>query len=195
MRIVLASKSPRRREILDNIGVEFDIVESNADEVFDPCMGPCDIVKHLALIKAQSAAQDIKYDALVIGADTIVYADSIVMGKPENEEQSFEMLKKLSGKWHNVYSGICVKDTSSGTYYDDYDVTAVKIKHLSDEDIHRYINTKEPLDKAGSYAIQGIGSLIVERIDGCYFNVVGLPVFKLSCIMEKFWVNLLALRG
>jgi septum formation protein len=195
MRMVLASKSPRRREILENIGVEFDIVESNVDEAFDPCMSPCDIVKYLAYKKAQSAAKDIKYDALVIGADTIVVSGSDIMGKPENEEQAFDMLKKLSGKWHNVYSGISVIETGSGMYFADYEVTAVKIRQLSDEDIHRYINTKEPFDKAGSYAIHGIGSLIVERMDGCYFNVVGLPVFKLSNILGRFGVNLLALRG
>lgn len=195
MRIVLASKSPRRREILENIGVEFDIVESNVDETIDSNMSPGDIVKSLALRKAESVAKEINYEALVIGADTIVVLNSTVMGKPQDEVHSFEMLKRLSGSWHDVYSGVCIIDTVSGKRAVGYESTAVKIKQLSDEDIKRYINTKEPLDKAGSYAIQGIGSLLVERINGCYFNVVGLPVSKLSSLLEDFGVNLLALRG
>lgn len=194
MKIVLASKSPRRREILSNIGMKFDIMECDVDEtICGTSMKPEDVVKSLALRKAEYAAKKIDCDAYIIGADTIVVLDSKIMGKPKDKENAAKMLRCLSGRWHNVYSGICVMNSRSGEYYTDFESTAVKIKELSDSEIHRYVESGEPMDKAGSYAIQGIGGLIVERIDGCYFNVVGLPVFKLSRLMEKFNINLLEL--
>lgn len=192
MRIVLASKSPRRSEILGNIGVSFEVHESNFIEDFDISMSHSDIVKYLSYKKAESVAKAICGDALVIGADTIVVLDSTIMGKPSSKEQAFDMLKSLSGKWHKVYTGLCVINTLTWENIQDFEVTDVKIKELSDEEIRYYIGTGEPMDKAGSYAIQGVGSLIVERIQGCYFNVVGLPVFKLSYMLEMFGVKLLS---
>lgn len=193
-KIVLASKSPRRREILHNIGVPFDTAEFDVNEaICDTSMEPGDIVKSLALKKARYAAEKLDCDAYVIGADTIVVLDSQIMGKPQDRENAVQMLRSLSGRWHNVYSGICVMDSCSGEYYADFESTSVKIKKLSDSEIYSYVQSGEPMDKAGSYAIQGLGGLIVERIDGCYFNVVGLPVFKLSKLMEKFNINLLEL--
>lgn len=195
MKIILASKSPRRSEILKNIGIDFEVIESNYDEIFDINMTPDEIVTHLAYKKAESVSKTIKDEAYVIGADTIVVLDSRIMGKPHDIEESFEMLKSLSGKWHRVYSGICVIKTISSQYFSGFEATDVKIKELSDKEIHGYINTGESLDKAGSYAIQGVGSLLVEKINGCYFNIVGLPVFKLFSLLEKFGINLLELRG
>lgn len=195
MRIVLASKSPRRREILENIGLKFDVVESGADEEIVPSNSPDEIVKQLAYRKAEKVSQGLKDKALVIGADTIVVLGSKIMGKPKDDDQAFKMLTSLSGVWHNVYTGICVIDTSSGNCMTDYEVTAVRIRKLSSEDIKTYIESGEPMDKAGSYAIQGVGSLLVERIDGCYYNVVGLPVFRLSNMLDNFGVHLLSPRG
>lgn len=195
MRIVLASKSPRRSEIFKNIGINFEVIESNFVETFDAGMNPEEVVKYLAYKKAENVAKTIDDEALVIGADTIVVLDSTIMGKPLSVENSLYMLKELSGKWHKVYSGICVMSTSSKQYFSDFEVTDVKIKKLSDENIEDYIKTGEPMDKAGAYAIQGIGSLIVEKINGCYFNVVGLPIYKLSSLFERFGINLLKVRG
>lgn len=195
MRIVLASKSPRRKEILNNIGLKFEVVESNFDETIDPSQMPEDTVKYLAYKKAEDVAHAVRDNALIIGADTVVVHNSIIMGKPGKYQDSFDMLKKLSGSWHNVYTGICVLNPASGQHVIDYENTRVRIKQLTDEEILDYINTGEPADKAGSYAIQGIGSLIVERIEGCYFNVVGLPIYKLSKLMREFGVNLLQSRG
>jgi septum formation protein len=195
MRIVLASKSPRRSEILNNIGVKFEVVESNYDEAVNKTLDPGGYVKYLAYKKAESVAKSIAENAIVIGADTVVVVDSKILGKPKNIQDAFNMLKDLSGRWHKVYSGVCVIDAITEKFVSDYEVTSVKIKELSDEEITGYIKTGEPLDKAGSYAIQGIGSLIVEGIEGCYFNVVGLPVYKLSGILKQFGVNLLKLRN
>lgn len=195
MQIILASKSPRRSEILRNLRLSFEVCESNFNEKYDDTMSPFEVVKYLSYQKAKNVAQNISAGALVIGADTVVECENIIMGKPKNTEESFDMLKKLSGKWHRVLTGLCVIEVISGKVVQDVEVTEVKIKELSDDEIWSYINSGEPCDKAGSYAIQGIGSLIVEKINGCYFNVVGLPVFRLSVLLESFGINLLKLRG
>jgi septum formation protein len=191
LKIVLASKSPRRSEILNNIGLRFDVHESNFLEQYDNTMSPDDIVKYLSYGKAKTVAENVPEDALIIGADTIVVLDTQIMGKPEDKEGSYHMLKALSGKWHKVYTGLCVMNSSSSQYFQDVEITDVKLRELTDEEIWYYIRTGEPAGKAGSYAIQGIGSLIVERINGCYFNVVGLSVFKLSNLLSKFGIDLL----
>lgn len=191
MKIILGSKSPRRSEILNNIGVKFEIMESNFPEQYDKAMSPVDIVKYLSYGKAKAVAENLHEDAVIIGADTVVVLDSEILGKPEDAEHSYYMLKTLSGKWHKVYTGLCVFDSSSKVYSQDVEITEVKLKELTDEEIWSYIRTGEPAGKAGSYAIQGIGSLIVERINGCYFNVVGLPVFKLSVLLSRSGINLL----
>lgn len=191
MRIVLASKSPRRSEILNNIGLSFDVVESRFDEAYDASLKPEEVVKYLSYKKANEVANRIKDDALVIGADTVVVLDNIIMGKPADKKEAFNMLRSLSNRQHHVYTGISIIRVPSHECISDFEVTGVKIKDLSDEEIENYIKTGEPMDKAGSYAVQGIGSLIVEKIDGCYFNVVGLPVYKLSCMLKKFGLNLL----
>lgn len=195
MRLILASKSPRRSEILKNIGAVFDVCESNFNESYDSSMSPHDIVRHLSYCKAKSVSDCITDDALIIGADTIVVCDNIIMGKPVKSEDSFNMLRILSGRWHKVYTGLCVIEKPSGLNACDVEVTDVKIKQLSDKEIWDYINTGEPEDKAGSYAIQGLGCLIVEKINGCYYNIVGLPIFKLSTILSKFGVDFFNLRS
>ena len=195
MRIILASKSPRRKSILENIGIQFDVIESNFDEKIEEIKTPEDTVKYLSYKKAESVAQNLKKSekagTLVIGADTVVVLDSEILGKPKSYDDAFGMLRRLSGKWHSVYTGICVYNVYNSKYAVDFETTRVKIKSLTPDEINRYIERERPYDKAGSYAIQGYGSLIVEKINGCYFNVVGLPVFKLSNLLMEFGVKLL----
>lgn len=185
--IVLASGSPRRLELLKQIGLEFSVCPANINETVDKHLEAQDVVKKLSMDKALKVAESLTGDFIVIGSDTVVWCDKI-LGKPKSKEQAFDMLSKLSGRWHKVYTGICVVD-SEGKKTVDYEVTDVKIKKLGINEINGYINTKEPMDKAGGYGIQGLGALLVERIEGCYFNVVGLPLAKLAKILGKYGVN------
>ncbi|MFA7637190.1 MAG: Maf family protein [Monoglobales bacterium] len=189
--IILASASPRRKEILQNLGVKFRIVTSDAEEITDDGLPPNLIVQQLAMLKGTDVAKKVK-NVLVISADTIVWDDGEVLGKPENIENAKEMLKKLSGKTHEVYTGVCVTDSKSGKSISDFEVTKVKFRNLSKEEIDRYVNTYEPMDKAGAYGIQGKGCLLVESIKGDYLNVVGLPAVKLAKILkEEFNFNIM----
>jgi len=189
MKIILASNSPRRKELLSQIGVIFEAIPSRFEENMVR-MSPAEMVEHFAYMKAKDVAERVQENALIIGSDTIVYLDRI-MGKPENEEDAFNMLRELSGRYHLVISGICIINTATGESLRSHETTKVKMKNLSREEILAYINTHEPLDKAGAYAIQGMGSLFVERIEGDYFNVVGLPLFRLARMLEHFGVKLI----
>jgi septum formation protein len=189
MRIVLASNSPRRRELLSQVGVIFDVIPSKFEEQMIELL-PSEMVEHFAYMKAKDVASTIKGDALVIGSDTIVYLEGI-MGKPKNREEAFEMLLKLAGREHQVFSGLSIINTATGESVTEHESTRVKMKALSSAEITAYIDTGEPLDKAGAYAIQGTGSLFVERIEGDYFNVVGLPLFRLGRMLKHFGVELI----
>jgi len=189
MRIILASNSPRRRELLSQIGVKFEIIPSKFEEDISG-LSPAVMVEHFACMKAKDVASSLKEEALVIGSDTIVYLDAI-MGKPKNREDAFDMLTRLSGKEHTVLSGISVINTGTGEHLSGFETTHVRMKKLSSREIDAYIATGEPLDKAGAYAIQGIGSLFVEKIEGDYFNVVGLPLFRLGKMLKHFGVELI----
>lgn len=189
MRIILASNSPRRKELLMQLGIKFEIIPSNFEEqVFD--LIPSKLVEHFAYMKAKNVAQSIHGDALVIGSDTIVYLDKI-MGKPKHREDAFDMLGKLSGRQHYVLSGLSVINTATGESLTGHECTTVKMKELSSAEIAEYINTGEPMDKAGAYAIQGIGSLFIEGIEGDYFNVVGLPLFRLGKMLDHFGMKII----
>lgn len=189
MRIILASNSPRRREILSQLGIQFEVIPSKFEENASN-MNPEDMVMYLAEEKAMSVAKNIKEEAFIIGADTIVYQKE-VMGKPKDNEDAARMLKNLSGVFHTVITGISVVHTPSLKKVTDYEKTLVKFKNISDDEIQAYVKSGEPMDKAGAYAIQGIGSLLVEKIEGCYFNVVGLPVYRLSKILDSFEYKIL----
>ena len=190
MRIILASKSPRRREILENTKVRFSIKESQIDETIKLNESPKDTVKRLAYEKAYDVAQKNK-DKLVIGADTIVALDNEVLGKPKDKEEAYQMIKKLSNKTHKVITGISLINISHGMVVNDYVVSLVTFKDLSEDSIKDYINTNESLDKAGAYGIQGYGALLVDNIQGDYFNIVGLPISKLSDLLkDHFDINL-----
>lgn len=189
MKFVLASNSPRRKELLAQVGVDFVVLPSKFEEkTLD--MAPCEMVKHFAYMKALDVASGVFEESLIIGSDTIVYLDT-VMGKPRDRQEAFEMLKALSGRTHEVMSGISVIHSKTGKSVTEYECTRVRIKPLQDREIMSYIESGEPMDKAGAYAIQGLGSLFVEGIEGDYFNVVGLPLFRLSRIFERFGVSLL----
>jgi len=189
MRIILASNSPRRREILSQLGIDYEVIPSDYDEREEES-DPYKMVMLFAHNKARDVAKDIKEKALIIGADTIVYKDKI-MGKPKDKDDAIAMLTELSASTHSVITGISVIKTPEMITITDYEETLVKFKKLSQDEIEAYVNSGEPIDKAGAYAIQGLGSLLVERIEGCYFNVVGLPVYKLSLMLEKFGYKLL----
>jgi septum formation protein len=189
-RFILASSSPRRIELLRALNMDFDIIPSNYEEniIQKP---PHELVCEFARSKAMDVAKNLSMDKVIISADTIVYKDDEILGKPKSRVEAYKMLKKLSGSSHSVITGICVIDKKSGKIFEDYEETVVFFKVLTDIEINDYINSGEPMDKAGAYGIQGLGGIFVEKIEGCYFNVVGLPVFKLNKLLGKMGVNLL----
>ena len=195
-RIILGSASPRRRELLEQIGISFEVRVSDKEEVYHSLI-PEEIVKELALSKAENVADDLRVeqeqvkqisfdkknnvllDTIVIGADTIVVSDGSILGKPKDEADAVRMIRSLQGRSHKVYTGVAILD------YDDEGKrksvvhaveTEVFVNPMSDEEIREYAATGEPLDKAGAYGIQGQFAAYIERIDGDYYNVVGLPV-------------------
>jgi len=185
-KIVLASASPRRREKLENIGLSFDIAICDADEnIVDKSIPVNLYVQEVALLKASEAAKLDVGDCLIISADTVVYCDGEILGKPKNDEDAVRMLKMLSGKSHSVFTGICVTRKRDMFSVCASVETEVVFKELSDEIITAYVKSGEPKDKAGAYGIQGKGSILVEKIIGDYYNVVGLPVSKLCDILKK----------
>ncbi len=190
MNIILASGSPRRKEILENTNLKFSVITSDIDERIFENEEPIQLVLRLAFEKCMSVAQNNTSD-LVIGADTIVVLDNEILGKPKNEEEAFKTLSKLSNREHQVITGMSIVNLENEKKLVDYAISNVKFKKLTDQDIKDYISTKECLDKAGSYGIQGYGALLVEEIKGDYFNIVGLPISKLSDILKiNFNINL-----
>lgn len=187
---ILASSSPRRIEILKALKLDFDIIPSNYEEVITQ-MAPQKLVCEFSRCKAEEVSLRVPNDRIIIAADTIVCKDDEILGKPKTRCEAFEMLKKLSGSEHKVITGICIINKRSNTVLQDYEETIVHFKELSDQEINDYIDCGESLDKAGAYGIQGFGSIFVKKIDGCYFNVVGLPIFKLNVLLGKMGVNLL----
>ena len=190
MRIILASNSPRRKELLGQIGLtDFKVSAPNVDESVEDGLSPAEIVEELSLRKARAAAKRAGPDDVIIAADTVVAVDGQVLGKPRSEAGAFEMLRKLSGREHQVYTGVTVMQ--GGRAVTEHEETVVTFRALSDEEIWGYIATEEPMDKAGAYGIQGIGALLVSGIRGDYSNVVGLPVFRLGRMLAGFGVKLL----
>ena len=190
MKIILASASPRRKEILENTSVKFDVMASSIKELTIDGESPCQMVMRLAFEKGMDIASRQKND-LIISADTIVVIDNTVLGKPKNEIEARKMITSLSGRTHQVITGISLINLDNNKKIIDYVISNVKFKNLSEEDINDYIRTKESLDKAGAYGIQGYGALLVDEIQGDYFNIVGLPISRLSDLLKKhFNINL-----
>ena len=179
-RIILASASPRRRELLEKAGVVFEVMPGNGEERIT-CKKPEDIVKELSLGKALSAAGDMEEDTVILGADTIVVYEDRILGKPKDEADAVKTLMQLQGNTHRVYTGVTVLIRRSGQWepYTFAECTEVTFYPVSEEEIHSYVKSGEPMDKAGSYGIQGPFGIYVKSICGDYSNVVGLPVARL----------------
>ena len=171
-KIILASASPRRKELLTTAGVEFEVLVSEADETIPEGTAPRDAAMMTAEKKALAVAEN--RDGIVIGADTIVVIDDKILGKPKDEADAFGMLRLLSGREHEVITGVCITDGEKTEKFAQ--VSKVRFYDLTDDEITAYVATKEPMDKAGAYGIQGKGCVLVESIEGDYFNIVGLPV-------------------
>lgn len=187
--VILASASPRRRELLSLILNTFRVVPSEFDESLVPSdLRPAEQVQYSAIMKARDVAAKHR-ESLIIGADTIVVIDSDILGKPADAADAMRMLKCLGGRTHEVYTGVAV--IYGGKEIAGVECTQVKFRALSDDIISRYVATGEPMDKAGAYAIQGKGSVLICGICGCYPNVVGLPIYRLSKMLEEFGVEVL----
>ena len=189
MKIVLASGSPRRKEILENMNLKFDIIKSEIEETIVENESPEELVKRLSYEKAHDIASK-NLDSIVIGADTIVVLNNNVLGKPKDEDEAFNMLKQMSGKEHDVITGISILCLGLKKEINDYCASKVKFKNLSDEEIYSYIRTGECLDKAGAYGIQGKGAFFVEKIEGDFFSVMGFPLGKFVRFLNKTGFNL-----
>jgi len=188
--IILASASPRRKELLERIGLKFQVDPSDFPENLRQDLPPEGLVKFISIGKASAVA--VRYpDAVIIAADTIGVLQNRVIGKPHTGEQAVEMLHTLSGKTHRVITGLTVLDTGSGRMLTRTVETKVHIKELTPQEIASYVKTGEPLDKAGAYAIQGLGALIVEKITGDYYNVMGLPLKTLADCLKELGIELL----
>ena len=191
MDIILASASPRRAELLKNITSNFEIMVSDFEESDILFTGNCgDYVMTLAKGKAMGICNSVKKTSIIIGCDTIVYLKGKVLGKPKDNYEAFQMLSDLSDNTHEVYTGIALINTETQEISTEYVCTQVKFSKLSKIEINNYIETGEPVGKAGAYAIQGAASLFVKEIKGCYYSVVGLPVNKLYFMLREMGVNL-----
>lgn len=186
MRLILASASPRRKELLKNAGYEYEVCPADIDETMPEGVEPETACEILSRKKAQAVLEE-NPDAVVLGSDTIVVLGNTILGKPENEEDAKAMLRALSGRVHQVYTGLCVcskEKTLSLVSRAD-----VRFYNLSDAVIDAYIATKEPMDKAGAYGIQGVGSMLVRSIEGDYFTIVGLPMAKAARMLGEFGIK------
>ncbi len=184
MKFVLASGSPRRRDILKGAGYDFEILTADLDETLPQGIRPEEAVLCLAQLKGDAVSK--KTDLTVVSADTVVALDGRILGKPGNMSDAFDMLSALSGKTHSVFTGVCIQNADKKVKF--YEQTLVEFYSLSEKEIYDYILTKEPMDKAGAYGIQGLGALLVKRINGDYLNVVGLPLARLSRELKKFGI-------
>lgn len=182
--IILASKSPRRRYLLKQAGLSFTVIPSSIDETAVPISPPETYVKALSQAKAENVAKK-HPEKWVVGADTIVLKDGAILGKPGSKAEARAMLKKLSGQTHEVLTGYSICCLAKNFKFSDTIKTEVLFKTLTDQEIEWYIHTKEPFDKAGAYAIQGLGTFLVKRINGSYTNVVGLPVCEVIELLIK----------
>ncbi len=202
VKIVLASASPRRRELLGGLGLAFEVVPSEAPEPGSDSVNPAEAPAHaltLARGKAEDVASRLKGAAttsdgrvLVVAADTLVVLPDRVLGKPSSDDEAAAMLEALSGREHRVVTAVVVTEPATGQAHGATEETRVFFRPLDAKSIRAYVATGEPADKAGAYAVQGVGSLLVERIEGDYFNVVGLPLGCLARLFERFGVDLLA---
>ncbi|WP_423805279.1 Maf family protein [Paenibacillus illinoisensis] len=192
--IILASTSPRRKDLIASLQLAFKVIPSHADEDTPPEWTPEQTVQELAMRKAMAVYRGLEgqeQDAIIVGSDTVVVLDGDILGKPVDQQDAERMLARLQGRTHRVFTGVACIDAGNGQSLVHYRQTEVTMKELSEATIRAYVQTGEPMDKAGSYAIQGIGASLVDRIEGCYFNVVGLPLSLLSDMLDGFGVHVL----
>ena len=184
--IILASQSPRRRELMGQIGLKFKVVSPNVDEHVEGNPSPAQLVEELSLRKARAVERQGEEESLIIAADTVVALEGTVLGKPKTERDAFSMLSALSGNRHYVYTGLTV--IQGGRAVTQHEVTTVTFRELEPDEIGSYIATGEPMDKAGAYGIQGRCAIYIEKIQGDYNNVVGLPVARIYQEMKKLGI-------
>ncbi len=189
-KIILASGSPRRKEILKITGLDFTVRISEYEEEHNLSLKPRKLARFLSRKKAQAVAHEYN-DAIIIAADTFIVFKDRLLGKPHTEKEAEKMLKILNGKMHSVITGFTIMDTGSTEILSKSVETKIYFKKLSGEEISAYVRSKEPLDKAGAYAIQGLGALFIKKIDGDFFNVMGLPLYALTENLKKFGINVL----
>ncbi|HAG92159.1 MAG TPA: septum formation protein Maf [Bdellovibrionales bacterium] len=192
MKIVLASQSPRRRELLTQAGFEFRVQSVKVSEIIEQNLNPARVASHLATQKAEACFEAYNYKNLqgflILGADTVVAVGDQILGKPETKEEAVHFLDLLSGRSHQVITGFCLIESGSGQKHVHWDETLVQFKKLSQEEIQSYVNSDEPYDKAGGYGIQGTAQNFVTGIQGSWTNVVGLPMEKMEeVIREEAW--------
>ena len=190
MAMILASQSPRRRELLGQMGFSFTVRPARGEELPHPELTPAQLVEELARQKALEVSAEAEADDVVVAADTVVAVDGTVLGKPRDRVHASEMLSALSGREHTVYTGVAVK--RGETLLVEHEATQVRFRPLTEREIDLYIQTGEPMDKAGSYGIQGYGALLVEGIRGDYFTVVGLPICRLGRMLAQVGEDALA---
>ncbi|MFH1802279.1 MAG: nucleoside triphosphate pyrophosphatase [archaeon] len=188
-KLILASTSPRRHALAKEMGLEFRVVPSKYEEDMTQKMSAKNLAKTLAHGKAQEVANRIK-NGIVIGVDTFVVFRGKLLGKPKNKKEAVKMLLSFSDKWQEVYSGVAIIDCKKNKTILDYEVTKVKFRKVNPKEVKIYVDTGEPLDKAGAYGIQGLSSIFIEKVDGCYFNVVGFPVMNIYKNLTKLGVNI-----
>jgi septum formation protein len=188
--LILASSSPRRAELLKQIGLNYQIMVCDVDETLLPGMSPPELVEFLAERKAAAVARNL-HEGIVLGADTVVVWQGQVLGKPLNEEDAFSMLVKLQGSTHDVYTGVALIDVHSGKIMVGHEKTRVFFRNIEEDEIRRYVASGEPLDKAGAYGAQGLAAIYINKLEGCYTNVVGLPLARLSVMLKAIGYNVL----
>ncbi|WP_138496241.1 Maf family protein [Paenibacillus pinistramenti] len=191
--IILASTSPRRQELIAVLGIPFTVIPSHADETLSQEWTPAEAVSELARRKAQQVYQSLEQRprAVIVGSDTVVVRDGVILGKPDNEEHARQMIFSLQGRQHEVYTGVACLDAETGLTVVDCKMTKVTMKPMSESQVAAYVRSGESLDKAGAYGIQGLGAALVTGIEGDYFNVVGLPLSLLADMLGGFGVHVL----
>lgn len=187
-KIILASTSPRRKELLKQIGLNFEAIPSGYEEDMTLKLSPSNLAKILAYGKAKEVADKLK-EGIVIGVDTFLVFGNKRLGKPKDKNDAYKMLKSFSGRTISVYSGVALIDSKSKKEIVDYEVSKIRFRELEDKEIKAYIKTGEPMGKAGAIAIQGIGAVFIEEIKGCYSNIVGLPITNLYKNLKKMGVD------
>ena len=184
-KLILASASPRRRKLLSKIGLKFSVVPSNCDEKINDDNFTYEKIENIAINKAKDVEKRIKDDAIIIAADTVVVLNGKILGKPHSKQDAYNMISALSGKTHEVITAIAMIDTQTKKIITNSKSTRVKFRYIDENEIQKYIDTNEPYDKAGAYAAQGLAAIFIEKIDGCFNNVVGISLFEVDKMLKS----------